>query len=259
MLLRPSTVKYVSKYFKKRKKEISHKIYHSICLRTGLRIHLTSIYAKLYSPRYSHLPLYQSWAFTEGLMLKLNLLMRRADSLKRPWCWERLRAGGEGDDRGWDGWIGSLTQWTWVWVDSRSWWWTGRPGVLRFMGSQRVGHDWATELNWRTTSYTWIWGQNTHKKFQIWDIIHLNLLASSMVHVLKGAWTRISEARSNNLKFTYLDPWHQFHPVTSEQKAPRSRGKARGVKHQVCSPAVSELHRPTHGTAYLTDMPHPLG
>ena len=67
---------------------------------------------------------------------------------KRPWCWERLKVGGKGDDKGWDGWIGSLTRWTWVWVNSRSWWWTGRPGVLRFMGSQRVGHDWATELNW---------------------------------------------------------------------------------------------------------------
>ena len=66
---------------------------------------------------------------------------------KRPWCWERLKAG-EGDDRGWDGWIAWSTWWTWVWVDSGSWWWTGRPGVLRFMGSQRVGHDWATELNW---------------------------------------------------------------------------------------------------------------
>ena len=87
----------------------------------------------------------------EGLMLKLKLqyfghLMQRADSLERPWCWERLRAGGEGDERGWDGWMASLTQWTWVWVDSGSWWWTGRPGVLRFMGLQRVGHDWATEL-----------------------------------------------------------------------------------------------------------------
>ena len=67
--------------------------------------------------------------------------------LKRPWCWERLRAG-EGDNRRWDGWIASPTQWTWVWVDSGSWWWTGRPGVLRFTESQRVGHDWATELNW---------------------------------------------------------------------------------------------------------------
>ena len=67
--------------------------------------------------------------------------------LKRPWCQERLRAGGEGDDREWDGWMASPTQWTWVWVDSGSWWWTGRPGVLRFMGLQRVKYDWATELN----------------------------------------------------------------------------------------------------------------
>ena len=58
-----------------------------------------------------------------------------------------LRAGGEGDNRGWDGWVASLTQWTWVWVDSGIWRWTGRPGVLQFMGSQTAGHDWATELN----------------------------------------------------------------------------------------------------------------
>ena len=67
---------------------------------------------------------------------------------KRPWCWEGLGAGGEGVDRGWDGWMASPTRWTWVWVISRSWWWTGRPGMLRFMGSQRVRHDWVTELNW---------------------------------------------------------------------------------------------------------------
>ena len=67
---------------------------------------------------------------------------------KRLWCWEGLEAGGEGDNRGWDVWMASLTRWTWVWVNSGSWWWTGRPGVLRFMGSQRVGHDWASELNW---------------------------------------------------------------------------------------------------------------
>ena len=63
---------------------------------------------------------------------------------KRPWYWEGLKGGGEGDDRGWDGRMASLTQWTWVWVNCRSWWWTGRPGVLR---SQRAKHDWATELN----------------------------------------------------------------------------------------------------------------
>ena len=67
---------------------------------------------------------------------------------KRLWCWEGLGAGGEGDDRGWDGWMASLTRWTWVLVNSGSWWWTGRPGVLQFMGSQRVGYYWATELNW---------------------------------------------------------------------------------------------------------------
>ena len=62
-------------------------------------------------------------------------------------------AGGEGDDRGWDRWMASLTRWTWVWVSSGSWLWTGRPGVLQFTGSQRVGHDWATELNW--TELNW--------------------------------------------------------------------------------------------------------
>ena len=87
-----------------------------------------------------------------GLMLKQKLqyfgpLMGRADSLG-PCCWERLRAGGEGDDRGWDGWMASLSQWTWFWVSSGSWWWTGKPDVLQFMGSQRVGHNWASELNW---------------------------------------------------------------------------------------------------------------
>ena len=70
--------------------------------------------------------------------------------LKRHWCWERLRAGGKGDDRGWDSWMASLTQWTWIWVNSGSWWWTGRPGMLKFMGvrkSQTWLSNW-TELNW---------------------------------------------------------------------------------------------------------------
>ena len=75
---------------------------------------------------------------------------------KRPWCWERLRAGGEGDDGGWDGWMASLTQWIWVWVNSGSWWWTGRPGMLQFMGSRRVRHNWATELDW-TEHSTALW------------------------------------------------------------------------------------------------------
>ena len=89
----------------------------------------------------------------EGLMLKLKsdtlaTWCEKLTLLKRPWWWERLKAGGKGDDRGWDGWMASPTRWTWVWVNSGSWWWTGRPGVLQSMGSQRVRHDWATELNW---------------------------------------------------------------------------------------------------------------
>ena len=67
---------------------------------------------------------------------------------KKLWSWERLKVGVEGNNRGWDGWMASLTQWTWVWVNSKSRWWTGRPGVLQSMGSQKVGYDWATELNW---------------------------------------------------------------------------------------------------------------
>ena len=89
----------------------------------------------------------------EGIMLKQKLqyfghLMGDLIHLKSPWYWERLEAEREGNNRGWDGWMASLTQLTWVWVDSGSSWWTGRPGVLRFMGLQRVGHDWATELYW---------------------------------------------------------------------------------------------------------------
>ena len=88
----------------------------------------------------------------EGLMLKLKLqyfghLMQRADSFEKILMLEKLKVGGEGDDRAWDGWMASLTQWTWVWVNSGSWWWTGRSGLLHSVGSQRVGHECGTELN----------------------------------------------------------------------------------------------------------------
>ena len=84
-----------------------------------------------------------SWNFNT-----LATWCRELTHLKRPGCWERLRAGGEGDNRGWDGWMASPPQWTWVWVNSGSWWRTGKPGVLQFMRSQRVWHDWVTGLNW---------------------------------------------------------------------------------------------------------------
>ena len=95
----------------------------------------------------------QSWVFIgrTDAEAETNTLATWCEELthwKRPWCWEGLGAGGEGDDRGRDGWMASPTPWAWVWVKSRSWWWTGRPGVLSFMGLQRVRHDWATELNW---------------------------------------------------------------------------------------------------------------
>ena len=92
----------------------------------------------------------------EGMILKLKLqnfghFMQRVDSLEKTLMLGGIRAGGEGDDRGWDGWVASLTRWMWVWVNSGSWWWTRRPGVLQFIVSQRVGHDW-TELNWNVSS-----------------------------------------------------------------------------------------------------------
>ena len=95
----------------------------------------------------------QSWVSLEGVMLKLNLqyfghLMRRVDSLENTLMLGRIGGRTRRGQPGWDGWKASLTRWTWVWVKFRSWWWTGRPDILRFMGSQRVGHDWATELNW---------------------------------------------------------------------------------------------------------------
>ena len=118
----------------------------------GLQGDPNQLILKEISPEYS----------LEGLMLKLKLqyfgcLMQRTASLEKPWCWERLKAGGEGNDRGWDGWMASPTQWTWVWVNSGIWWWTGRPGVLQSMGSQSQTQlsDW-TELtlwNCQTTDY----------------------------------------------------------------------------------------------------------
>ena len=123
----------------------------TVVLKKTLETHLDCQEIKLVHPKGN-----QSKYSLAGLMLKLKLqyfghLMRRADSLEKTLMLERLRAGGGGDDRGWDGWMASPTRWAWVWANSRSLWWTGRPDVLRFMGSQRIGHDWGTELpelNW---------------------------------------------------------------------------------------------------------------
>ena len=95
----------------------------------------------------------QSWIFIGRTDLKLNsntltTKCKELTHLKRPRCWERLKVGGEGDDRGWGGWMVSPTQWTRVWINSRNWWGTGRPAVLQSTGSQRIRHNRATELNW---------------------------------------------------------------------------------------------------------------
>ena len=91
----------------------------------------------------------QSWIFIGRTDAKAETLIlwppdvKNWFDLERPWCWKRLKAGGRGDDRGWDGWMASPTWWTWVWVSSRHWWWTGKPGMVQSVGLQRVGHDWA--------------------------------------------------------------------------------------------------------------------
>ena len=91
----------------------------------------------------------QSWVFIGRTDAEAETpILWPPDAKKRPQCLESLKAGGEGDNRRWYGWMTSLTQWTWVWVSSRNWWWTGNPGMLQSIGLQRVGYGWATELNW---------------------------------------------------------------------------------------------------------------
>ena len=111
---------------------------------------------------------------------------------KRPWCWERLKAGGEGDDRGWDGWMASPTQWTWVWASSGSWW-TGKPGMLQYMGSQRVRHDWTTQLNWTELKivpivYTLAFCINSLPRFQILVSISLVVYLACKKGCLSELW-----------------------------------------------------------------------
>ena len=114
--------------------------------------------------------------------------------LKRLWCWERLKAGGEGDNRGWDGWMASLTRWTWVWVSSRSWWWTGKPGVLPSVGSQRVGHDWATELNWITAPEKSAWIHQAKPVLPVTCILgaYTSPFKHSVIHGVTKSRTRLS-------------------------------------------------------------------
>ena len=125
--------------------------------------------------------------------------------LKRPWCWERLRAGAEGDDRGWDGWMVTPTQWTWVWVNSGSWWWTGRPGVLQSMGSQRVRHDWATELNWNQLNHQ-LEDHNQYLQNLLTEVSRI--LTSTILNDLKSTWKMPFWRRSETILASLLLPSH---------------------------------------------------
>ena len=114
----------------------------TVVLEKTLESPLASKQIKLVNPEET-----QSWIFIRRTNAEDETWCEEPTHWKRPWYWEMLKAGGEGDNRGWDGWMASPTQWTWVWASSRSWWWRGKPGVLWFMGSQRVWHNWATELS----------------------------------------------------------------------------------------------------------------
>ena len=114
--------------------------------------------------------------------------------LKRPWCWEGLGAGGEGDNRGWDGWMASPTQWTWVWVSSGSWWWTEKPGMLQSMGLQRVRHDWKTEVRrrrgWqRLDGFTDLMGMSLSK---LREVVMDREAWHAAVHGVTKSWTQLS-------------------------------------------------------------------
>ena len=120
------------------------------CWRRLLRVPWTARRSNQYilkeiSPEYAVLNKDWCWSWNSNT---LATWCKELTHWKRPGCWEWLKVGGEAGNRGWDGWTASLARWTGVWVNFRSWWWTGRPDMLQCMGSQRVGLDWATELNW---------------------------------------------------------------------------------------------------------------
>ena len=128
----------------------------------------------------------QSWAFIGRTIVEAETpihghLIEELTHLKRPWCWERLRAGGQGDDRGWDDWMASPTQWTWVWVNSRSLWWTGRPGVLQSMGSQSLKRlsDW-TELHF--SLFCWLWGVLISSKGILSTVVDVMIIWINFAH-----------------------------------------------------------------------------
>ena len=141
----------------------------------------------------------------------------RTDSLEKTLMLGKMKAGREEVNRGWDGWIASPTGWTWVWVSSRSWWWRGKPGMLQSMGSQRVGHDWATELNWMTHSHmvSRKWLQEYYESSLLTSLTLRNVFKSYFVYIkLIHCFPDVRTPSS-------IEVWNIFslHPLSSENRS----------------------------------------
>ena len=132
------------------------------------------------------------------------------------WCWEGLGAGGEGADRGWEGWMASPTRWTWVWVNSGSWWWTGRPGMLRFMGSQSRTQlsNW-TELNWAEG----IWSLHFFPPLLMYH--HHSLKKTNNIFILWGKQFPLQKASGKDLINPWEDLWNTLRTTELDLKAPQ--------------------------------------
>ena len=167
------------------------------------------------------LPVYpkgdQSWVFIGRTDVEAEIPILWPPHVKSWLIWKDpdsgkdLRAGGEGDNRGWDGWMASPTQWTCIWVNSGSWWWTGRPGVLQFMGSQRVRQDWATELNW-TECLQRCWKTLDMRKYRsIWGYGPISGLLRKKPGGLIDLWDSLDmqDASSAGFKGTQKNPYNR--------------------------------------------------
>ena len=161
-------------------------------------------------------------------MLKLKLqyfghLMQRAGSLEKTWCWERLKAGGEGDDRVWDGWMASLNQRTWFWSSSGRWWWIGKPSLLQFIVSKRVRHNWVTEKQVKNVAYSLKYtGSSILKPLPFKGII--------LFHSYRD---KKFQNRKQHLSFGGFTGtlWPDLPGQQQEQKIPTQRGLQRPTTH----------------------------
>ena len=183
------------------------------------------------------------WGFEKGHNT-LATCYERVTHLKRPQCWERLNAGGEGDDRGWDCWMASPTQRTWVWVDSGSWWWTGRPGLLQSVGSQRVGHNWVTELNW--TELTMVGAERLRPPagccgswfVKAWYLPSKHALESQMS---QHGWISMSQGSAHEC-FTRPPPSLAFTLGTGAIDCPQNCGQKSSIR-SVCAGSLFQTRR----------------